>query len=1285
MAKKLFLDRHREFPTSEVPSLTEERTEPETVLPDRSSPDHEISVELPFEILDETSKSYPKFNATGRSLLIKFNPPREEQDPTTYLKECITGLTNYLVDEVPNRDMVGLTIRNTENVEDKVVGISLRRRDQLKPDVVWQVLGKVIQSNARFGLTDRLEVRLDHVRMPVGNGRNAEKTKGRSIDVMSAIKRSIVVVKGAFLCLAHALIIAMARVNGDPKYAVYRHGKGLKEPVEELLKASGVDLTNGGGLEELQQFQDHLSDYKIVVYDGLSPDRLIFTGNSLSDKKLYLLYDAETGHYNVITNIKAAMAKRFVCNACDALYDRTHTCDKACSLCTATPPCAKGDSRYCAACNRIFPSEKCFQNHLTLRVKGKLVCQWKQVCRNCSFVVTSDNKHECFKKFCNLCNKIQPSGHLCYMAPLKPSRLSNRFMYVFFDTECTQDLEKRDGSFEHVPNLICAQQMCSKCETNDDLSTDCEQCGKRVHVFWQDPIGKFIDYLRLSRPFADKLYVISHNSRGYDAQFLLRRFLELRWIPKLIMDGTKILCMSVEHICFVDSLNFIPMSLKNMPKSFDLTCRKGYYPHYFNTAENLDYVGSYPEPMFYGADFMSSDERSRFLQWYEEQKDKIFHNKEELLAYCMDDVNVLRQACTAFRNLFLNLVKMDPFREAITISSICNKVFRTMFLKPDTVGLIPRGGYRMGDRQSVEALQWLAYIGRTKDITCVGNGRGVRLDGVPNLKVDGYCAETREVFEYLGCFWHGCPCMPNRHKLIGNTDETLLSRYEETMARLQKIRDAGYKVVSIWGCEFKKLLRDNLELQKELGSHPYVKNSPINIRDALYGGRTEATKMWYKAKQGEEIHYVDVISLYPYICKYGKFPIGHPKVYVGADCPTDCLARDGIIKCKVLPPRKLYHPVLPYKSNSKLMFPLCCKCADTMQQAGCTHSDEERCIVGTWVIDEVCKAVEMGYSLVEVFEFWEYAVTRYVKDDANSGGLFAQYVNMFLKLKQESSGFPSWVQSEDDKDQYIEDYRRAEGISLDKASISKNAGQRTLAKLKLNSMWGKWAQNQNKTQVSVVTSEKEFYELITCPGTEVTNLIFPNDEVAWVSWKHTEENIATGKNVNVAVAAYVTSQARLKLYQYLSELGESVLYCDTDSVIYIHNVGEPTKVKTGDYLGDLTNELEEFGAGSYIEEFVSGGPKNYAFSVFCPSNGERTTKCKVKGITLNYENSKVVNFTSLRNMILENADPVHVHNPKKIKRKHGGMVVSEPESKEYKVVFKKRRLTDNFDSLPYGY
>jgi len=47
-----------------------------------------------------------------------------------------------------------------------------------------------------------------------------------------------------------------------------------------------------------------------------------------------------------------------------------------------------------------------------------------------------------------------------------------------------------------------------------------------------------------------------------------------------------------------------------------------------------------------------ADERAQFMQWHQKQKGKLFSNKDELLAYCMDDVNVFRQACCAFRNLF---------------------------------------------------------------------------------------------------------------------------------------------------------------------------------------------------------------------------------------------------------------------------------------------------------------------------------------------------------------------------------------------------------------------------------------------------------------------------------------------------------------------------------------------------------------------------------------------------------------------------------------------------------
>ena len=89
-----------------------------------------------------------------------------------------------------------------------------------------------------------------------------------------------------------------------------------------------------------------------------------------------------------------------------------------------------------------------------------------------------------------------------------------------------------------------------------------------------------------------------------------------------------------------------------------------------------------------------------------------------------------------------------------------------------------------------------------------------------------------------------------------------------------------------------------------------------------------------------------------------------------------------------------------------------------MNQGNCTHTVRERCIFGTWVVAEVIKAIEMSYNFLNVFQFWEYQVTCLDKG-SNSGGFYAVY-DMFLKLKQESSGCQSCVQSEADKDKYIQ-------------------------------------------------------------------------------------------------------------------------------------------------------------------------------------------------------------------------------------------------------------------------
>jgi len=162
-----------------------------------------------------------------------------------------------------------------------------------------------------------------------------------------------------------------------------------EKPVEDLLEASGVDLSLEGGFEELEQFQEYLTNYKIVLFYGLKPHRIMFSGNSLYDKKLYLLYNSDTRHYNVFT-LRLLRQKR-ACVTRVTPYTTIHKCDKACSLCTVMPPCTKDQTKYCA-CNTWYLGDKYFQNHLTHKVKGKLVCQWRQVCRNCSFLVTDNRK-----------------------------------------------------------------------------------------------------------------------------------------------------------------------------------------------------------------------------------------------------------------------------------------------------------------------------------------------------------------------------------------------------------------------------------------------------------------------------------------------------------------------------------------------------------------------------------------------------------------------------------------------------------------------------------------------------------------------------------------------------------------------------------------------------------------------------------------------------------------------------------------------------------------------------
>ena len=123
----------------------------------------------------------------------------------------------------------------------------------------------------------------------------------------------------------------------------------------------------------------------------------------------------------------------------------------------------------------------------------------------------------------------------------------------------------------------------------------------------------------------------------------------------------------------------------------------------------------------------------------------------------------------------------------------------------------------------------------------------------------------------------------------------------------------------------------------------------------------------------------------------------------------------------------------------------------------CTHSREvDRSFTQTWVTIELFAALDRGYKLLDVYEVWHFSETAQYDRESGEEGIFAGYIDTFLRIKQESSGYLDWCKTEQDKIKFKQDYFEAEGIRLEK--VEKNKGMRAIAKIMLNSLWGKLAQ-----------------------------------------------------------------------------------------------------------------------------------------------------------------------------------------------------------------------------------
>lgn len=1198
----------------------------------------------PYIITETKSRFIKKFGTTEVEYIVQITKIMEVENAINALIKLAKEKGNY-----KKGDKITILASHPKFNHD----ISTVVESDIKARTFMEHVAHILSSNEEMDITQtRFNVKI--INIPKGS--KGSKIINLKEDVRT--KKCITQINNKDnLCCPRAIVTALTyhtdNILDRPITAMekkcIRMGRKLQgELARELCKRLGEYNEEGFTLEDIRNAEKLLGvQIKVVCAENFNG--VIYKG---AEAEIILYLYKIGNHFDVINSMKAFFGSSYYCEVCDRTYnnkDGHNVClpKRVCKLCMGAEHSESLPSVYCDKCNRYCYNQMCLANH-------GLVCAKIYKCKTCNKICRRPynrkkyNKlieHSCYHYYCHNCKEVAKyNEHECYMQRKKSKggpcdewchervqgihathghcvdNCTYTEKYLFFDYEAMQD------TGVHEPNLVKVHDFIGNKWSFYDNDSFCKWLISKEHKGYT---------------------CIAHNAKGYDSHFILRYCVENTIKPYTIYAGTKLMLLEVESLGLkiIDSMNFVAGALSAFPKTFGLKeLKKGYFPHFFNTPENQSYVGPIPDIKYYGADTMKPDARKDFLNWHAERvKDSyVFDFRKEIEEYCDSDVDILRRGCLELRKQFLEIANVDPFCY-LTIASVCMAIYRYKYIQPNTIAVV---NTEQKEQHSKQSITWLETF---PGVTHALNGGEATICG---SRVDGYCESNNTVYQYHGCFWHGCPRCYRPDTINEVNKNSMGDLYNKTRERTEKMRRTGYNVIEMWECDWL------LQYKKMDKAHVI---EPLKPRDAFFGGRTNGSKL---KVSGKKLRYIDVVSLYPTVMFYDNYPVGHPVKFRNPKKYNPQWY--GFIKCKVLAPRGLYHPVLPVKQD-KLIFPLCVKCAEEKTMV-CDHTDEQRAFTGTWTTIEINKAVEKGYKILGIYEVWHF------KERSND--MFKGYISDFMKIKLETS---PWQKDYATKEEYAAAIKERMGIELDLDKIEDNPGKRAVAKICLNSFWGKFGQRLNLMQTKYVTEPSEFYNILLDDSLNKTNITLINDNIIQISYNLKDQFVENCYNVNVFVAAFTTANARLRLYDMLDRLGDSIAYYDTDSVVYIDD-GTNT-VSTGCMLSEWSDEL---GKDDYINDWISTGPKSYAYDT---AKGEG--KCKIKGFTLNWKNAQKLNMKTMKKVLDGEVKKLSVDYNQIVRDVKTKKLINKPITKEFKLEYDKRMVTEEMngviDTLPWGY
>ena len=527
-----------------------------------------------------------KFRMSATDHRVRFNNVLADID-LLESHERTQAIFHHLIRDVtwdmnPN-DQVRFILRSDQL--DTPISIPFMEVERLTTERVFSQIERVIQSNQEFRLNDTVTIDIIHVVTPQGSGKSRVKRTTLKIREHLKEKKSIICINNNDdFCLARALAVAIARIENDPEYAQIRQpNRHIQlERALDLHEAANVPL-GPCGMDEVKLFQQYLTNYQIIVVSGDHNNSIIYPPQppGTDEKPTINLYFHDK-HFDVITTLPGFLNRSYFCQRCHKAYSNTadHLCPAMCRSCRAFGCVLEGDGIVCNECDRLFKNQACYDHHKDpINGGGRSVCEVIRKCEKCGKVMDvrhmKDGGHTCGKK-CRTCGVIlnqEDTEHLCYIQQLEQEEESSYNHLLFFDFESTQE----HGT--HCPNL---------CVVHDEE--------REVALFQgEDTVKKFCEWLLT--PEHKDCIVVAHNFQGYDGYFMTKFLIDNAIHYDIIYRGAKSLSLTIPmfNIKFIDSLNFIPMSLAKFPKTFgqDELC-KGYFPHMFNKEENQNYRGSIP-------------------------------------------------------------------------------------------------------------------------------------------------------------------------------------------------------------------------------------------------------------------------------------------------------------------------------------------------------------------------------------------------------------------------------------------------------------------------------------------------------------------------------------------------------------------------------------------------------------------------------------------------------------------------------------------------------------------